>query len=116
MRVELSPNVEVRVVRGTIAEVRSKTDPAPANDSKRELTSMLQVARWRVILVLVVTLLGIVFAAPNVLPENARASCRRFLQKTINLGLDLRGGSQLLLEVDTATLRRQQAREHRRTR
>ncbi|PZO53734.1 MAG: preprotein translocase subunit YajC [Alphaproteobacteria bacterium] len=34
VRVELSPNVEVRVVRGTIAEVRSKTDPAPANDSK----------------------------------------------------------------------------------
>jgi preprotein translocase subunit YajC len=34
VRVELGPNVEVRVVRGTIAEVRSKTDPAPANDSK----------------------------------------------------------------------------------
>jgi preprotein translocase subunit YajC len=34
VRLELSPNVEVRVVRGTIAEVRSKTDPAPANDSK----------------------------------------------------------------------------------
>lgn len=34
VRLELSPNVEVRVVRGTIAEVRSKTEPAPANDSK----------------------------------------------------------------------------------
>lgn len=34
LRIELSPNVEVRVVRGTIAEVRSKSDPAPANDSK----------------------------------------------------------------------------------
>jgi len=34
VRVELAPNVEVRVVRHTIAEVRSKTDPAPANDSK----------------------------------------------------------------------------------
>ncbi|MDX2275388.1 MAG: preprotein translocase subunit YajC [Hyphomonadaceae bacterium] len=34
VRVELSPNVEVRVVRATIAEVRSKTDPAPANDTK----------------------------------------------------------------------------------
>ena len=33
VRVELAPNVDVRVVRGTIAEVRSKTDPAPANDS-----------------------------------------------------------------------------------
>ncbi len=34
VRVELAPNVDVRVVRHTIAEVRSKTDPAPANDSK----------------------------------------------------------------------------------
>ena len=34
VRVELNPNVEVRVVRGTISEVRSKSDPAPANDTK----------------------------------------------------------------------------------
>lgn len=36
VRVELAPNVDVRVIRGTIAEVRSKTEPAPANDSKAE--------------------------------------------------------------------------------
>jgi preprotein translocase subunit SecD len=69
---------------------------------------MLQVARWRVLLVLIVSLLGVVFAVPNVLPESTRAQLPPFLQKTINLGLDLRGGSQLLLEVDVATLRRQQ--------
>lgn len=34
VRVELAPNVDVRVVRGTIAEVRSKSEPTPANDSK----------------------------------------------------------------------------------
>jgi preprotein translocase subunit YajC len=34
VRVELAPNVEVRVVRATIAEVRNKGAPAPANDSK----------------------------------------------------------------------------------
>lgn len=34
VRVELAPNVEVRVVRAMISEVRSKTDPAPANDTK----------------------------------------------------------------------------------
>jgi preprotein translocase subunit YajC len=34
VRVELAPNVEVRVVRAAIAEVKSKTDPAPANDTK----------------------------------------------------------------------------------
>lgn len=36
VRVELAPNVDVRVLRHTIAEVRSKTEPAPANDSKAE--------------------------------------------------------------------------------
>lgn len=34
VRIELAPNVDVRILRGYIAEVRSKTDPAPANDSK----------------------------------------------------------------------------------
>lgn len=33
-RVELAPNVEVRVVRSTISDVRNKREPAPANDSK----------------------------------------------------------------------------------
>lgn len=69
---------------------------------------MLQVARWRIILVLLATVLAIVFAAPNVLQANVRNSLPPLLQRTINLGLDLRGGSQLLLEVDTVTLRRNQ--------
>jgi preprotein translocase subunit YajC len=34
VRVELAPNVEVRVVRGTVADVRNKGAPAPANDPK----------------------------------------------------------------------------------
>jgi preprotein translocase subunit YajC len=36
VRVELAPNVDVRVLRHTISEVRSKTEPAPANDAKAE--------------------------------------------------------------------------------
>jgi len=70
---------------------------------------MLQVARWRIILVLVVAAMGIAFAYPNFVPENVRNSLPSFVPKqAINLGLDLRGGSQLLLEIDTNTLRRQQ--------
>ena len=33
-RVEIATNVEVRVIRGTITEVRTRGEPAPANDSK----------------------------------------------------------------------------------
>lgn len=35
-RVELAPNVEVRVIKATISEVRTKSDPAPANDTKKD--------------------------------------------------------------------------------
>jgi preprotein translocase subunit YajC len=33
--VEIAPNVAIRVVRGTIGEVRGKSDPVPANDAKK---------------------------------------------------------------------------------
>jgi protein-export membrane protein SecD len=70
---------------------------------------MLQLARWKVILVAVVTVMGLAFAFPNFVPEGARENIPGFLpRQAINLGLDLRGGSQLLLEVDVNTLRRQQ--------
>lgn len=70
---------------------------------------MLQVARWRIILVAVVTVLGLAFAFPNFLPQSARDNLPGFLPRQgINLGLDLQGGSQLLLEIDRAAMQRQQ--------
>jgi protein-export membrane protein SecD len=66
---------------------------------------MLQLAPWRVVIVVVATLLSILIALPNVVPPSVRAMLP--LQGTINLGLDLRGGSHLLLEVDSATLTKQ---------
>jgi preprotein translocase subunit YajC len=33
--VEIAPNVNIKVVRHTISEVRSKSDPVPANDAKK---------------------------------------------------------------------------------
>lgn len=47
-------------------------------------------------------LLGVVFCVPNLLSNEARESLPGFLPKgTINLGLDLQGGSHLLLRVET---------------
>ncbi|MBX3511623.1 MAG: protein translocase subunit SecD [Hyphomonadaceae bacterium] len=70
---------------------------------------MLQVARWRVILVVVTAALGILFALPNFLPASVRDQLPGWMpHRTLNLGLDLRGGVHLLLEVDTAALQRQQ--------
>lgn len=39
VRVELAPNVDVRLVRGAIGEVRSKTEPAPANDTSKSASA-----------------------------------------------------------------------------
>ncbi len=58
-------------------------------------------ARWKVIATVVVVLIGVLLALPNVLPERVRAELPSWLPtKTVNLGLDLQGGSQVLLEVD----------------
>ncbi|MFZ4121312.1 MAG: protein translocase subunit SecD [Caulobacterales bacterium] len=66
---------------------------------------MLAVARWRIILVVVVSVLGALFAMPNLLTESQRAALPAWMPKqALNLGLDLQGGSHLLLEIDTPTL------------
>ena len=69
---------------------------------------MLKVAPWRIWLVLIVTIGGLVLAAPNFFtaPLRAQIPVVRDL-KPINLGLDLQGGSYLQLEVDTASLEKQ---------
>jgi protein-export membrane protein SecD/preprotein translocase SecF subunit len=67
---------------------------------------MMALSRWKVILVVLATLLGIYFSLPNLVPPQARDSLPGFLpRKALNLGLDLQGGSYLLYSVDTQALR-----------
>lgn len=57
--------------------------------------------RWKIILISLLCLTGIVFAVPNFLSPNIIDKLPSWWPKqTMNLGLDLRGGSHLLLEVD----------------
>ena len=66
---------------------------------------MLILSRWKVGVVLAALIFGILFTLPNLLPAGVRDSLPPFLpKKTLNLGLDLQGGSYLMLEVDTPTL------------
>jgi preprotein translocase subunit SecD len=70
---------------------------------------MLQLSRWKVTLVILSLIFGVLFALPNVLPASVRASWPGFLpSQTVNLGLDLQGGSYLLMEVDIPAMRREQ--------
>jgi SecD/SecF fusion protein len=52
-----------------------------------------------------VILLGLLSAAPNILPDSMRQHVPQwYSQHTLSLGLDLQGGSHLLLEADTDAL------------
>ncbi len=56
---------------------------------------------FRTVFVLIVALVGILFALPNFLPKDVAESLPGWVpSQTMVLGLDLQGGSQLLLEVD----------------
>src|SRR5258706_6802531 len=62
---------------------------------------MLHFQTWKVALVLIVCAFGVIFSAPNLFPASTVDALPGFLPKRqISLGLDLRGGSHLLLEVD----------------
>ena len=63
---------------------------------------MLHFSRGRTILIWAVCLLGVLFSLPSLVGPSVLPN---FLaQRHVNLGLDLQGGSYLLLEVDTAAV------------
>ncbi len=62
---------------------------------------MLQVSSWVRILVAIILLAGFAIALPNALPDSVRARFPAWLpNQAVSLGLDLQGGSYLLLEVE----------------
>jgi len=69
---------------------------------------MMYMARWQVWTILVICLLGVIYAAPNVLPREVAERIPSWLpHQQVTLGLDLQGGSHLLLEVDTRAVARE---------
>jgi preprotein translocase subunit SecD len=69
---------------------------------------MMSLARWKIAAIVASILFGVLYTLPNLLPPPVLASWPAFLpHKTLNLGLDLRGGSYLLLEVDTVALQQE---------
>ncbi|WP_018859713.1 protein translocase subunit SecD [Rhizobium sp. 42MFCr.1] len=63
---------------------------------------------WLVFTYTVIILLGILIALPNALPQSTLARLPSWLpHNQVSLGLDLRGGSHLVLEVDEADLTRE---------
>ena len=66
---------------------------------------MLQFQLWKKLLVVAIAALGIIYALPNVINSDIGAA---FLPgKKVNLGLDLQGGSHLLLRVDIDAVKKE---------
>ena len=62
---------------------------------------MLNFPRWKVIVVVTLCVFGILLALPNLINRESVAWLPEWLpQREITLGLDLQGGSHLLMEVD----------------
>jgi len=67
---------------------------------------MIQLSRWKVVLVVLSLVVGLLLAIPSALTPAQRAALPSWLpNKSVNLGLDLQGGSYLLLEVDVPAMR-----------
>jgi len=69
---------------------------------------MMYFAPWKVALIGLVCLASVIFSIPSFFPAATVASWPNWLPKRqISLGLDLRGGAHLLLEVDTSVVLRE---------
>ncbi len=62
---------------------------------------MLHFPGWKIALIVIVTVIGVLMALPNMLTAKQREALPGFMPSaTVNLGLDLQGGVYLLLDVD----------------
>ena len=67
---------------------------------------MLFFSRWKVAAILLTAAIMCLFAVPNFFSENTLRNWPSWAQRHIVLGLDLQGGSSLLLEVDVNAVRK----------
>jgi preprotein translocase subunit SecD len=68
---------------------------------------MLYFSRWKAAAILLTALIVCSFAIPNFLPAQTVKSWPAWAQRHLVLGLDLQGGSHILLEVDVNDVRKQ---------
>jgi preprotein translocase subunit SecD len=69
---------------------------------------MIFIPRWKFFSIIAVCLAGVLCVLPNIVPPSVYARLPESFQKTVNLGLELRGGSHLQLEVDLKSVLKEQ--------
>jgi preprotein translocase subunit SecD len=68
---------------------------------------MLHFSRWKALAILLSSLIVCLFTVPSLMPPQAFQQLPSFLQRKLVLGLDLQGGSHILLEVDSNAVRKE---------
>src|SRR5213078_7267 len=68
---------------------------------------MLYISKWKATAILLTALICCLFAIPNFFPESMVKRWPAWAQRHVVLGLDLQGGSHILLEVDANDVRQQ---------
>jgi preprotein translocase subunit SecD len=66
---------------------------------------MLHFSRWKALAILLTSIAVCLFTVPSLLSQQHFLELPHFMQRRLVLGLDLQGGSHLLLEVDSAAVR-----------
>ena len=69
---------------------------------------MLFFTRWKAVAILLTALAVCLCAVPNFFPESVVRHWPAWAQRHVVLGLDLQGGSHLLLQVDSGAVRKEQ--------
>jgi preprotein translocase subunit SecD len=67
---------------------------------------MLYISKWKAAAILLTAFIVCLFAVPNFFPESVVKRWPAWAQRHVVLGLDLQGGSHILLEVDANDVRR----------
>lgn len=67
---------------------------------------MLYFTRWKALAIIATALLVCLCAVPNFFPESTVKTWPKWAQRHLVLGLDLQGGSHILLEVDAKSVKK----------
>jgi preprotein translocase subunit SecD len=67
---------------------------------------MLYFTRWKALAIILTALVVCLFAVPNFFPEAQVKTWPKWAQRHLVLGLDLQGGSHILLEVDANSVKK----------
>jgi preprotein translocase subunit SecD len=70
---------------------------------------MMYISRWKSVGIILATVVVCLFAVLNFIPDRVFEGLPKWAQRHLVLGLDLQGGSHILLEVDTNAVRREMA-------